>query len=87
VYACSSEKADALNAKFPPPPLEADTSDIDPYTRGEKRYPLPVDSPAITKLEILRMIRKLKLNKAPGPDRITNNILCFMAPHMVDILV
>ncbi|KAN0094170.1 hypothetical protein V8E51_017354 [Hyaloscypha variabilis] len=43
------QKADAPNAKFHPPPVIADTSDIDAFTSGQKTYLRPLHCPTITK--------------------------------------
>ena len=64
------EKADMLKDKFFPPSPEADLMDIEKFI-----YPqTPTCLLIITREEVLAAIRRLKADKAPGPDSISNQI-------------
>jgi exonuclease III len=65
-------KAKLLISQFYPPPPEADLSDIPNDTSTLPRFTIPQDFPD-TLLE--RELEKLPNGKAPGPDRIANEVL------------
>ena len=78
------EKAEMLKAKakfFPPSP-PADLSDI-----PGSFYPATADCPmTITNDEVIVNIQRLKSDKAPGPDGITNRILKACSTKLAELL-
>ena len=76
------EKAEMLKAKFFPPPPPADLSDI-----PGSFYPTAVDCPmTITNDEVIENIQRLKSDKAPGTDGITNRILKACSTKLAELL-
>lgn len=72
------DKARLLSKKFFPPPPAATLGDIEGFD-----YPPPVQiSRLTTKDDITAYIRRVKADKAPGPDTITNRILKILADHI-----
>jgi hypothetical protein len=81
----NSEKADLFTKTFFPP------KSTEPLVPNDAEYPDPCcDLPQITTQQVRRQIRRLKPNKAPGPDGITNLVIkeCedILAPILRDIL-
>ena len=65
------DKLRALKGSFFPDPRDADLSDIPSST-----YPEPVTTDlGIQEQEVYDALRRVKANKAPGPDQIPNSIL------------
>ena len=76
------EKAEMLKAKFFPLPPPADLSDI-----PGSLYPAAADCPMmITKDEVNANMQRLKSDKAPGPDGITNRILKACSTKLAELL-
>jgi ribonuclease HI len=78
-------KADLFAKTFFPPKSE------EPLVPDDAEYPEPCcELPRITTRQVKRQIRRLKPNKAPGPDGITNLVIkeCedILAPILRDIL-
>jgi hypothetical protein len=71
-------KAEILTTKFFPPPTAADLSDIQGFV-----YPPSIDCPRITQREIITATLRLRNNKAPGADMITNEALKLVLPTLI----
>ena len=76
-----AEKAHVFRRTFFPSPPPADLDDLQGFT-----YPAPLEMPPLTAREISREIRRLKPDKAPGPDAIPNRALKMAEPMLEPIL-
>ena len=75
------EKVHMFKEEFFPPPPEADLSDI-----PTMRYPTAKHCPMrIERDEVMTTLRKQKVNKASGPDGVTNVILKACAEDVADL--
>ena len=76
------DKAEMLKSIFFPAPPPADLSDIE-----GSFYPTSSHCPMIiTKSEVSKALHRLKLDKAPGLDGISNRILKACAEKLVELL-
>ena len=69
------EKIEELKKVLLPSPRSADLSDL-----ADFEYPNDLPLPRITQKEILQTGKYLRMNKAPGPDQIPNEVLKVIMP-------
>ena len=77
------QKAAALAAQFFPSPAEADLSDIDPHSPWPE--PVPLEQRILAK-EVQAALNSLPSKKAPGPDKIPNELLKHCSESLKDPL-
>ena len=79
----NDEKATILAEKFFPPTPEADLSDI--ADDAQLKRTLEIAS-TITPAQLATVVNRLPNKRAPGPDRIPNEILKILIPEILDQL-
>src|SRR3982075_990106 len=81
------EKAEALKQRFYPN-IKVDLSDIRDTSLFDESFPLntlEIDHVA-TKKEVIRVLKRLRLFKAPGRDGIPNGLLKAMGPKLAQVI-
>lgn len=76
------DKIEELKKVLLPAPHSADLSDILNF-----QYPNDLPMPRITKKELLQIGKHLRIKKAPGPDKIPNEVLKVIMPEISNYLV